>query len=113
MQQVFGNILLNSIDASPAGGTVEVEAGPADEPGSVVVSFRDHGEGIEQDLIERLFEPYVTSKPNGVGLGLSVSKKIVEAHGGRIEVTSRPAEGATFTVVLPCRAGEEPAMVAA
>lgn len=113
VQQVFGNILLNSIDASPAGAAVEVEVGRADEPGSVAVSFRDYGEGIDEDLIERLFEPYVTSKPNGVGLGLSVSKKIVEAHGGCIEVTSRPGEGATFTVVLPRRAGEEPAMVAA
>ena len=113
VQQVFSNILLNSIDACPPGSSVTVEMTVADEPPHVAVAFRDEGEGIAGDQLDRIFEPFFTSKPNGIGLGLSVSKKIVEAHNGRIEVASEPGEGTTFTVIFPRQADEQHARVAA
>lgn len=113
MQQVFSNILLNSVDASPRGSTVDVEVGLRDAPALVAVAFRDEGEGIRSDIMESIFEPFVTSKANGIGLGLSVSKKIVEAHQGCIEVVSEPGKGTTFTVVFPQRAQREEARAAA
>jgi signal transduction histidine kinase len=112
MQQVFSNLLLNSVDACPPGSTIRVGLA-ARGSGEVAVAFRDTGQGIPPDLMGRIFEPFFTSKPKGIGLGLSVSKKIVEAHNGRIEVSSEPGKGATFTVVVPCRAGGQQARVAA
>lgn len=113
LQQVFGNILLNSVEACPVGSTIEVDVQAAQEAGHIAVAFRDRGEGIRGDLLDRVFDPFFTSKPNGIGLGLSVSKKIVEAHKGRIEVASRPGEGATFTVILPRRAEQQQDRMAA
>ncbi|MFO8008494.1 MAG: ATP-binding protein [Candidatus Brocadiia bacterium] len=104
LQQVFRNILLNSVDASTEGSHLQVGLRMPGDPPQVAVTFRDQGEGIEPDRLERIFEPFFTSKHNGVGLGLSVSKKIVDAHEGCIEVESEPGAGTTFTVVLPARA---------
>ncbi len=103
VQQVFRNILLNSVEASPRGSELVVDLHRLDDGQRVAVAFRDPGEGIETDQLGRIFEPFFTSKSNGVGLGLSVSKKIVEAHKGGIEVASRPGEGTTFTVTFPAR----------
>jgi signal transduction histidine kinase len=113
LQQVFSNILLNSVDACAAGSRVDVDLDCAPEPAHVAVAFRDPGEGIRAELLGRIFDPFFTSKPNGIGLGLSVSKKIVEAHRGRIEVASELGKGATFTVILPRQANGEQARAAA
>ena len=106
LMQVFKNLLLNAVEASPAGSTLRVQLQPADDGRAVAVAFADQGEGIGEDAIRKVFDPFFTSKPNGIGLGLSVSKKIVDAHNGRIQVESMPGQGATFTVLLPCRADE-------
>jgi signal transduction histidine kinase len=103
VQQVFRNILLNSVDACPKGGRLEVDLGLA-EGEAVAVAFTDQGEGIQKDKLARIFDPFFTSKTSGVGLGLSVSKKIVDAHHGRIDVESEPGRGSRFTVVLPSKA---------
>jgi len=103
VQQVFRNILLNSADACPKGSRLEVDLGPADGQ-AVAVAFSDCGEGIEEGRLARIFDPFFTSKSSGVGLGLSVSKKIVDAHHGRIDVESKPGLGTRFTVVLPSKA---------
>jgi signal transduction histidine kinase len=103
VQQVFRNILLNSVDACPKGGRLEVNLGLA-EGEAVAVAFTDQGEGIQKDKLARIFDPFFTSKTSGVGLGLSVSKKIVDAHHGRIDVESEPGRGSRFTVVLPSKA---------
>ena len=66
-----------------------------------MVAVKDSGEGISPDNMKKLFEPLFTTKPRGIGLGLAVSKKLVEANGGRIEVYSAPGQGSTFTVYLP------------
>jgi signal transduction histidine kinase len=105
VHQVFRNILLNSVDASPKGSRLDIELGGNGSPDIVTIAFIDHGEGIEKERFERIFDPFFTSKHSGVGLGLSVSRKIVEAHSGRIEVQSEPGRGATFTVLFGRRAG--------
>jgi len=103
VQQVFRNIILNAVEASPEGAGLEIVlSGGA--PDSVCVTFRDGGAGIERRDLDRIFDPFFTGKHNGVGLGLCVSRKIVEAHDGSITVRSRPGEGATFTVVFPADA---------
>jgi len=104
MQQVFRNILVNAIDASPRGSPLQVRLERLEEPHRISVAFTDRGKGIPGEDMERIFEPFFTSKHTGVGLGLSVSKKIVEAHNGRIEVASTRGQGTTFTVVFPCKA---------
>ncbi|MBM3789481.1 MAG: sensor histidine kinase, partial [Acidobacteria bacterium] len=68
---------------------------------SVIVSIRDTGEGIPQDRISRLFDPYYSTKPTGTGLGLTVVHRVIQEHRGRIRVDSTPGRGATFTVELP------------
>lgn len=104
MRQVLGNLISNAIKYSPYGGPIEVvlEAGEAEARLKVC----DHGLGIPEDERESIFEPFQRSRGTrlaipGVGLGLAVSRRIVELHGGRVEVTSREGEGSTFTVVLP------------
>jgi len=113
LQQVFSNILANAVDACPPESRIEVTLGPGEAPDSVAVTICDRGEGIPPELLGRIFDPFCTSKANGVGLGLSVTRKIVEAHMGRIDVVSQPGKGATFTVLLPRQPQPQPAEVAA
>jgi len=101
VHQVLRNILLNAVDASPKGGALEVKLSGSATGDEASVTITDHGEGIEPEHLERIFDPFFTSKHNGVGLGLSVSRKIIDAHNGRIEVQSRPGLGATFRLVFP------------
>jgi len=103
VQQVFRNILLNSVDACPRGSHLDVDLELADGD-TVVVAFTDQGEGIQKEKLARIFDPFFTSKTSGVGLGLSVSKKIVDAHRGHIDVESEVGRGTRFTVVLPSKA---------
>ncbi len=102
VQQVLLNLLLNALDALPQGGAVRVEVRPAtpDEP-TVAVRVRDSGPGIAPRIRERLFEPFVSSKETGLGLGLSISRRLVEAHGGTIQGENAPGGGALFAFTLP------------
>ncbi len=99
---VFLNLLLNGIEAMPTGGTltvsIEVEVGT---PSICRVVFLDSGAGIDDAVMERLFEPFVTIKERGVGLGLAVSRRVIQEHGGRIEASNMPLGGAKFMVELP------------
>jgi PAS domain S-box-containing protein len=103
--QVFGNIILNAVQAMPEGGQLIVKTSEVPEklPKSewVAVSFADTGVGIPEESLERLFEPLFTTKAKGIGLGLAVTKTLVEGHGGTIEVESEMGVGTTFTVRLP------------
>jgi signal transduction histidine kinase len=76
-------------------------ASPNDPPEWVEINVRDQGPGIAPHVLDKLFVPFFTTKPTGTGLGLAVSQRVVEEMGGRIEVTSHPGAGSTFTVVLP------------
>jgi len=98
--QVVFNLVLNAIDATGKGGRIAVTATADERTISLMVS--DDGAGIELTVRERLFRPYFTTKKHGTGLGLFVTKRIVDAHGGRISVTSEVGQGTTFTVSLPC-----------
>jgi len=102
MQQVFLNLLLNALDAMPGGGQLRITTAAAPtEAASVRIVFADTGEGIAPDAMGRLFEPFFSTKPKGLGLGLFTTRKIVEEHGGRITVESQPGKGTQFTVWLP------------
>jgi two-component system, NtrC family, sensor histidine kinase HydH len=99
MERVFYNLLRNAAEASPAGGSITVKTRPL--PGSVEVAVIDRGSGITPEHRESIFNPFFTTKPSGVGLGLAIVSKIMDEHGGRITVESEPGQGAVFRVLLP------------
>jgi signal transduction histidine kinase len=99
IQQVLLNLLLNALDALPRGGTVRVAV--RRRSSAVELEVQDSGPGIAPRIQTRLFEPFVTSKENGLGLGLSICQRLVEAHGGTIRGENAPSGGALFTVALP------------
>jgi nitrogen fixation/metabolism regulation signal transduction histidine kinase len=105
IRQVLNNLLTNAFEAlegiRPA--TIEVRTAMAEWEGGVFaeLTVSDNGPGFQPDMIDRVFDPYVTSKPRGTGLGLAIVKKIVEDHKGRIEVGNRPSGGAMVRVMFP------------
>jgi PAS domain S-box-containing protein len=100
LEQVFLNLVLNARDAMPQGG--ELTVCTYSEADQVLVAFADTGAGVPAENLERIFEPYFTTKEGkGTGLGLAICRRIVEAHGGKIEVESEAGAGATFRVCLP------------
>jgi hypothetical protein len=104
MQKVVGNLLLNAGEAVAAGGEITVSTSMRDGWAQLAVS--DTGCGMSREFIEtRLFKPFQTTKPKGMGIGLFHCKTIVEAHGGRIEVQSEEGKGTTFRVFLPGKSG--------
>lgn len=101
MSQVFMNIIINAVQSMENGGVLTIRTGIED--GFCVISFGDTGEGIPPEIIANVFEPFFTTKGvgEGTGLGLSVSKGIIEQHGGIIEVDSKVGVGTTFRIKLP------------
>lgn len=99
LDQVLRNIIINALQAMPEGGSLSVETGRAPQ-GGAYLSVTDTGTGIPADKLDRIFLPFVTTKTKGTGLGLSVVQKIVENHGGRIDVRSEVGKGTTFTIIL-------------
>jgi PAS domain S-box-containing protein len=97
--RVFVNLMKNAVDAMPDGGTLTVKS--TQENNRVTIMFSDTGRGISPDIMAKLFMPLYTTKAQGMGFGLSISKRIVEAHGGTIAVQSKVGEGTTFTVTFP------------
>jgi signal transduction histidine kinase len=92
-------LVVNACQAMPQGGSLTISATRRGEEMSFAVA--DTGVGIAPENMVRLFEPLFTTKSEGIGLGLAVSKRLVEANGGRIEVQSEPGVGSTFTLYLP------------
>jgi signal transduction histidine kinase len=99
IHQVLLNLLLNSIQAIEGQGTIHVEI--TQEDGRAAIAVSDTGRGIAPEHLPNIFRPFYTTKGNGTGLGLSLAKRIVEEHDGRIEVESSLAEGTKFVVLLP------------
>lgn len=104
LRQALDNVLRNAIEAAPAGGRVRVTARSLAREHVLEVS--DTGPGIPPEALPRLFDLYFTTKPEGTGVGLAITQQVVAAHGGTVEVDSRPGQGARFTLRLP-RAAED------
>ena len=103
MQQLLVNLMLNALDVMPRGGVLDVELRAAAE-GFVELRVADTGPGIAPELLPRLFEPFVSSKETGLGLGLVISRRIAENHGGSLQAGSSPTGGACFVLRLPAPA---------
>jgi signal transduction histidine kinase len=107
IEQVFINMITNAVQAMTSSHSADVrdegrlEISTRAENGFVVTEFKDNGCGIPEENLEKLFEPLFTTRAKGIGLGLAVSKRIIEAHDGSIEVESEIGKGATFTIRLP------------
>ncbi len=103
LAQVFLNLFLNALQAMPAGGTLTVTIHEETAAGSTaaVVEVRDTGQGMSQQTLEYLFMPFYTNREKGSGLGLAISHRIIEEHGGAIDVKSEEGRGATFIVSVP------------
>ncbi len=99
MEQVFFNLVKNALEAMKDGGSLEIEVDADDRDVHVVI--RDNGSGMDAATLAHIFEPYQTSKEHGSGLGLMLSRRIVHAHGGEIDVESKPGAGTAFTVRIP------------
>jgi two-component system sensor histidine kinase HydH len=99
MQRVFYNLLLNAAQATVPGGAVTVKTRQVD--GSAEVSVIDRGHGVAKEHLENIFNPFFTTKSDGVGLGLAIVSKIVDEHGGKISVDSEKGSGSVFRVFLP------------
>jgi signal transduction histidine kinase len=102
LHQVFVNLLINAIEAMPDGGQLSVTAeARGDVSPQVQVRVQDSGPGLPDEILDRLFEPFATTKDRGTGLGLAVSRRIVEEHGGSIQAANGAQGGAVFCVSLP------------
>jgi len=99
MERVVYNLVVNAAQATPAGGAVTVKTREAG--GTVEIAVIDRGSGIDPENVRSIFNPFFTTKPQGVGLGLAIVFKIVDEHGGKIAVESEPGKGSVFRVLLP------------
>src|SRR5262249_41205985 len=113
LRQVMLNLLLNALDAMPDGGRIDVTISTTRSPnwkGSAedllgkpwtIISIHDSGEGFSVEMLDRLFEPFSSTKETGTGLGMSICQRIVEAHGGVIVASNSPQGGAVISISLP------------
>ena len=109
IQQVIINLVRNSVDALTETGRGEITIRTARaEPGMVAIEVRDTGPGLDEEVARRLFQPFVTTKPGGLGIGLSICRSIVEAHDGKLWATSNPGGGTIFHLTLPLARSEDP-----
>jgi signal transduction histidine kinase len=97
--RVIVNIVTNAFEAMSKGGILKIESKELE--GCLQLSIADNGTGIPDEKIDKLWSPFVTTRAQGIGLGLPICKRIVEAHGGRILVETEKGKGTTFTIVLP------------
>ncbi|MCS7114307.1 MAG: ATP-binding protein [Nitrososphaerota archaeon] len=101
LRKAFLNIIQNALDAMPDGGTLTIEGRKIGE--EIQVSFTDTGIGMSSEILEKIWDPLFTTKAQGIGFGLPICKRFIEAHGGRITVKSTPGKGTTFTIFIPLK----------
>jgi signal transduction histidine kinase len=114
---VLRNIIQNAVEAMPGGGTIDIEAGnaivetsdrmPLKEGRYVKISIRDHGQGISEEHLSRIFDPYFTTKQSRRGMGLAVSYSIIRNHEGLIRAESRMGHYSAFQILLPASQGNK------
>jgi signal transduction histidine kinase len=100
LQQVFLNLMLNAIEAMPDGGALAVKTAYDAVLDSINIAIADTGQGIEQSMLDQIFQPFFTTKRKGSGLGLAVSRRLIEQHGGDVYVESTPDKGTVFNISL-------------
>jgi two-component system sensor histidine kinase AtoS len=101
LKQVFMNLLLNAVDAMPAGGTITVKTSFDPVSESISIDISDTGSGIDASILPDMFKPFYTTKPKGTGLGLAISKRLIEDHGGTVHIENNAERGATVRINLP------------
>lgn len=101
IQQVFRNLISNGIEAMPEGGALEIWAQVGKKAETMTINVRDHGIGMSQEQLGRLFQPLFTTKARGIGLGLVVVRNLIQANEGCVQVKSEWGVGSTFAVTLP------------
>ena len=104
LQQIFLNLFLNALHAMPRGGELGVRTCMEENGKTIRIEISDTGSGIREDLIDKVFQPFFTTKPKGTGLGLAISRQLIEQHEGTIAAANRPGGGVLFTILLPVKA---------
>lgn len=99
LRQVLWNLLDNSMDAMPKGGRIHITSRMVN--GSLKIDFSDNGSGIDSEHLDKVFQPFFTTKEVGTGLGLAIVQKVVESYNGNVNLSSTPGKGTTFTVFMP------------
>jgi len=105
MRRVFLNLTLNAVDAMPDGGTLTIASTRSGD--NVHITFKDTGEGMTTETLTKLWSPLFTTRAKGMGFGMAIAKRLVEAHGGSISVETKLGKGSTFTVTLPIKPNRE------
>ena len=105
LERVFINLVTNAVDAMPDGGSISIIGKEANNV--LELSFTDTGIGISDEALPKLFLPLSTTKAQGMGFGLAIVKRIVEAHGGTISFKTAKGKGTTFTVTLPIETAQK------
>jgi two-component system NtrC family sensor kinase len=105
IEQVILALVMNAIDAMPNGGNLTLTSRKVPNSADVQIEVRDDGVGMPREVLAKMFEPFFTTKEHGrgLGLGLAISRNIVDWHGGRIQVASEPGHGTMFTITLPVK----------
>lgn len=99
LKQAVLNLLLNALQATEEGGSIVIET--AEDNGRLIISVRDNGEGIPEEVQGKIFSVFFTTREGGTGLGLPIVRRIVESHGGSVEIVSTPGRGTTASLILP------------
>jgi two-component system NtrC family sensor kinase len=107
IQQVFINLIINASEAMTEGGKLEIETKQDSSHDYIIITFKDNGPGVPDNIIAKIFDPFFTTKEQGTGLGLSISHGIIERHGGKILLDSKQGEGTVFTIYLPINFDDE------
>jgi signal transduction histidine kinase len=99
LYQAFLNVLINAMQAMPDGGDIDISVKAGDN--SIWITFDDQGTGIKAEALEKMWDPFFTTKDKGTGLGLGIVKNIIEAHDGQIRIGARPEGGTRVSIKLP------------